>query len=142
MNYDRVSKNIIQEIDGMFDNSRQSIVYDIDGTLIADNGELIVPIYETYVYALEKGIAPVIITAREGSDKNIMLTKQQLSSLGITDYVLMYFRQPGMRSLEEIVRSKLEARKNVLDRGYNTIISIGDNWWDIGEYGGKGFIVG
>ena len=36
---------------------------------------------------------------------------------------------------------KLLARKNLHDSGKKVEISIGDMKWDIGEYGGIGFIV-
>lgn len=119
-------------------NNNSVIVYDIDDTLIANNGEPIIPIINTYNYAKSIGLIPVIITARPGSTENIQKTKEQLHSFGITDYKYMYFRPHDKQDLSTF---KMLSRKNLHDRGYQVIVSIGDMPWDIGQYGGIGFRV-
>jgi hydroxymethylpyrimidine pyrophosphatase-like HAD family hydrolase len=112
------------------------IVYDIDDTLIESSSNLpISPIVDTYKHALSKGFKLAIITARPGTIENIKWTQEQLNIFGITDYTYLYFRPPDK---SDQVEFKLKSRKNLVERGYNVEMSIGDMWWDVGLYGGKG----
>ena len=36
---------------------------------------------------------------------------------------------------------KLQARKDLIAKGYNIIITVGDKLWDIQPLGGNGFLV-
>jgi len=43
--------------------------------------------------------------------------------------------------MNDIKEYKKQARKQIIDYGYTPLMSIGDMYWDIGEYGGIGIIV-
>lgn len=135
-NINTISGAIVRTIDSLKVKSNSIIVYDIDRTLLHDNGKPIVPIVWTYNYALCKGITPVIITAREGNHINISYTNKQLTENGITQYKSIYFRPKG---IDDVARYKFLARKDIFDRGGDVLISVGDMEWDIGLYGGFGF---
>lgn len=132
----QVANQIIQTINSLKINSNSVIIYDIDGTLLDHYGNGVSPIIQTYHHAKNKGLTPVIITARTGSDENINRTKEQLYSQGVIDYKYMYF-MPQYETDQALY--KLFARKNLHERGYDVKISIGDMPWDIGAYGGIGF---
>lgn len=131
----QVGKKIIKIIDNIPIFSNTVIVYDIDGTLLDTNGNPIGPIIDSYIYAKSKGMIPVIITARPAFEKNIMHTREQLSNVGVTEYKYMYFMPLDK---EDQALYKLNARKNLFERGYRVAMSIGDMPWDYGEYGGIG----
>ena len=120
-------------------NNRQAIVFDIDDTLLNTHTLQLIPnIYSFYRYCLQKGYTIFIITARVGTPVNIKATAHQLENLGIRDYKSIYFRQPydiDMHSFKE------NSRKNILNEGHKVIMSLGDNIWDIGKYGGVGVLV-
>lgn len=134
----KVSEKIIETIDNLNFDENSIIVYDIDDTLINKSGEPIIPIINTFMYAKNKGIKTAIITARSGTEINISLTEKQLEKFGITGYKFAYYR-PWYKNDQETF--KLYARKDLFDNGYKVEISIGDMPWDIGLFGGKGFIV-
>jgi predicted secreted acid phosphatase len=111
------------------------IIYDIDNTLIYEDGNPNAPIIATYQYAKNLGFIPVIITARYGTEENIKRTLEQLKEHGITDYRFIFFLHPERN---DPARYKLLARKQLYDRGYKAVMSIGDMPWDYGPYGGIG----
>jgi predicted secreted acid phosphatase len=117
---------------------KKIIVFDIDDTLIDNYGVRINPVYEIYRYAVSQGFTIAIITNRPGGDLNIKITQDQLFINEIRKYRFLYFRNPKRT---DPYRYKSVARKNLHDRGYETILSIGDMPWDIGDYGGLGVIV-
>lgn len=129
---------IINTIDRIEVKHNSVIVYDIDNTLIDQYGQPIHAIIYTYNYAKMRGLKPVIITARKSFDSNIYHTRQQLKNFGITDYIRIYFL-PEEKDNQPVF--KLLSRKNLHDNGYQVEMSLGDMPWDIGEYGGVGFIV-
>jgi len=108
-------------------------IFDIDDTILTEN-QIIKPIFELYQYALENNVYIIFITARDGSNMTQQITIDQLNSFGIK-YDLLYFRPPNMR---DVKKYKKYARKNVVEVGYTPLFSIGDMYWDIGEYGGLG----
>jgi hypothetical protein len=136
MNVNLVAGAIVNTINNLRIRSNSVIIYDIDRTLLHDNGKPIVPIVWTYNYALCKGLRPVIITAREGSQENIEKTKTQLYDSGIRGYKNMYFRP---REIQDVAKYKYLARKDIFEKGDEALISVGDMDWDIGLYGGFGF---
>jgi hypothetical protein len=139
MNYshlEKISTNIKKLIDIIPNNEKNIIIYDIDDTLIDTEGFAITPIINSYKYALQKGIKTVIITARVGTNENINHTIEQLKEYGIDNYVYIYFLPVNKY---DNYQYKFLARKNLYERGYNIIASIGDMPWDIGIYGGIGF---
>jgi predicted secreted acid phosphatase len=110
------------------------IIFDIDDTLLfPDTGQIIEPVFRFYNIIKKLGIKPVIITARVATEDNIKHTQNQLKNLGITDYIKLFFRPENKY---DISYYKLISRKSVVDDGYNVIMSIGDMYWDVGEYGG------
>ena len=133
---DKVVRKVFEKLDQIQIPSNAAIVFDIDHTLIDLTGKPIDPVVYLFHHVKQRGISPVIITAREGTEENIAFTQEQLSSLGITGQTFMYFLAPGKT---DPWRFKWIARKNVHERGLNVIMSIGDEPWDIGEYGGDGF---
>ena len=134
----KIAKDVVNTIDRIKISNNSVIVYDIDDTLIDNNGCPILPVINTYHYAKNSGLTTVIITARPDYDENIQRTIQQLHYFGITGYKYIYFRP---RDKEDQATFKLLARKNLHDRGYHVVASIGDMPWDIGLYGGIGFRV-
>lgn len=133
-----MDRAIINEIDRSPIHPNSVIVYDIDDTLMTPNGVPIWPILNTYNYAKRKGLTPVLITARPSTDENIVYTRRQLERAGIRGYACIYFR-PVER--QDVTRYKRMARRDLHNRGYHVIASVGDTPWDIGDYGGKGFLL-
>jgi predicted secreted acid phosphatase len=117
---------------------RDVVVFDIDDTLINTLGEPIMDVMEFYKYVKIIGFKTIIITAREGTPLNIKLTIDELKRFGISDYQGIYFRDPTQLNIEQY---KINSRKNVLNLGFNTVMSVGDMYWDIGIYGGIGIII-
>lgn len=134
----RLANNILYTLNSINKKSHINpvIVYDIDDTLIDSQGRPIEPIIRTYWHAKNLGFKTVIITARE--DRHIEPTKQQLHSHGIVNYSGLYFR-PSL--VTDLATYKLSARKNIHERGSTVVMSIGDMPFDIGKYGGIGFLV-
>jgi predicted secreted acid phosphatase len=115
-----------------------AVVFDIDDTLIDQRTKkLIQPVYDFYLF-LKSKVVIFIITARPDFERTIQYTKQELERYQITDYKSIYFRK---FTNNDIWKYKLYCRKDIIDKGYNIIISIGDKDWDIGEYGGIGILV-
>ena len=115
-----------------------AIIYDIDDTVIDKYGNPIWPILSTYKYALSKGLKVFIITARVDTFPNNENTIRQLKSVGMGEFEMIFLRPYYMA---DIAKYKLIARKIINDMGFNVIASIGDMPWDMGAYGGKGFLV-
>jgi hypothetical protein len=55
--------------------------------------------------------------------------------------LLEKYADTGIQHIEDIKEFKKMARKGILDKGYTPLMSIGDMYWDVGEYGGIGIIV-
>jgi predicted secreted acid phosphatase len=119
-----------------YKNNKDSVVFDIDQTLINLNGKCIQPIKDVYDCAIKYGFNVFIITARLQSSE--AFTKEQLNSIGINKYMTIYYRSMFEN---DIHRYKLECRKFITSCGYNIIMSIGDSYWDFGEFGGRGILV-
>ncbi len=115
-----------------------AIIFDIDDTLIKSSGGLIGPIKSLYDLASRIGLVLFIVTNRVGTKSNIKETHAELSRYGITGYNTAYFRD---QECDDMWHPKKSARKNIRDRGYKTVMSVGDKPWDVGEYGGIGVIV-
>jgi hypothetical protein len=118
--------------------NRSVIIFDIDDTLIqSSNGKGIADVLQSYYLVNSMGIKPIIITARLYNPYVVNYTYNQLASFGINNPTV-FFCPEGM---SDYGRYKLMTRKSIADRGFNIIMSIGDQPWDIGEYGGYGIIV-
>ncbi len=129
---------IINSINSIRVEHNSVIDYDIDNTLIDNLGRPIEHILYTYRHALYRGLKPVLITARKSSDDSIRYTINQLKNCGVRDYLTIYFLP---EEKNDQTKYKLLARKSLHDNGYRVEMSLGDMPWDIGEYGGIGFIV-
>lgn len=112
-----------------------SVVFDIDGTLLSDD-KPIKPVIYLYNLCKQLGYTIFIITARDSY--GIAETINQLHKLGINDFHSVYFRIP---SVWNIGKFKEASRKSIIDRGYQTILSIGDTSWDVGEFGGHSILL-
>jgi predicted secreted acid phosphatase len=131
-----ISKKALHTLKVMNLPENPAIIFDIDDTLIdSSNGKSIDPIVMIYNYAKMIGIIPIIITSRPGYSRVIEWTKNQLLNNGITGYNSLYLIPVNKI---DSWKFKLYARKNVYQRGYNIVMSLGDQDWDIGEYGGIG----
>jgi hypothetical protein len=114
------------------------IIYDIDDTLLDKNGSPIVPILNTYFYAIKKDYRIIIITARENNKNVVTATIEQLNKIGVTKYDDIFFRPPTLRNL----RTYKENTRTSLTQKYFIIASIGDAPWDVeGKHTGYGFHV-
>jgi len=120
--------------------SRGVIVFDIDDTLIESHTQM--PIHESvefYNYIKHRGYLPVIITAREYTPDNVQITMDTLDKYNINGYAQIYFRSSHVT---DVYNYKKSARKNVNDTIGKVVMSIGDSYWDAGEYGGVPVILG
>jgi predicted secreted acid phosphatase len=115
-----------------------AMVFDIDDTLIDTKNNPIVPVIQLFEYVKTLGITPFIVTNRTGNSGSDFYTREQLASHGIKGYKGIYFRDHTCRNLWI---PKISARKHIYEMGYNTVMSIGDKEWDVGDYGGVGVIV-
>jgi predicted secreted acid phosphatase len=118
--------------------SNSAVVFDIDMTLIDEGGERIEPVCWFYDKVLESGFVPVLITARPSIKEVVDETEFQLYQANIMDYESIYFRN---QSETDYATYKKNCRRNLWNRGYKVIMSIGDKPWDIGEYGGIGVLL-
>jgi predicted secreted acid phosphatase len=121
-------------------NKQQAVIFDIDGTLVHEHtwSNPIWSVINFCNYCKEIGIATIIVTARPAWDKNIELTKNALKKLGL-NCDLFFFRKPDYEDLNNF---KLSTRHYISTcENYNVLMSIGDNVWDIGEYGGTGILM-
>jgi predicted secreted acid phosphatase len=117
-----------------------AIVFDIDGTLVYD-GSWDKPIWSVINfcnYCKDIGIATMIVTARGGWETNIEKTKQSLRDLGLS-CDSFFFRKPDDH---EIAKFKTNVRRYMNQAtNFNVLISIGDNPWDMGQWGGTGVLM-
>jgi predicted secreted acid phosphatase len=116
------------------------VIFDIDNTLFDNDGNVIEQTLLFYKYLKMKNVNIFFITSRPGIEEGIKYTIDQLDSIGITknQYESMYFIKPNKT---DVFKFKLDARYSIFKRGFNIILSIGDNLSDIGEYGGEGILV-
>ena len=115
------------------------VVFDIDDTLLHTDGNPILPMINLYNYVKSLDMVPIIITYRSGDPKSIEYTRKQLDYHGITGYRFLYCRPPDR--ITDPYRYKFISRKNATERGYKIVMSFGDQNWDIGQYGGMGYIL-
>lgn len=134
-----ISYSVIDTINRMHIPEYAVMVFDIDCTLIDNRGQCILPIINLFNHVKDRGIIPIIITNRLGDPDNVKYTQNQLAQCGIAGYRSLYFRSPNRE--DNPYRYKEKARKSIHERGMAVIASIGDQPWDIGNYGGIGFIL-
>lgn len=112
-----------------------SVVFDIDGTLL-NHDKPIKPVVYLYNLCKELGYTVFIVTARDSMGINE--TIDMLHKLNITGFHSAYFRSP---SVWNISKFKESCRKSIIDKGYLTVLSIGDTSWDTGRHGGHGILL-
>lgn len=119
-----------------------AVVFDIDGTLLVDGiyapnseEEIIMEVYNFLLYLQNMDITIFIITARPDSPKNRLLTSKMLDELNIHyEYLYMW----DLNIFETATIFKTISRQDIEIQGHKIIMSLGDNEWDYGDYGGLG----
>jgi len=118
------------------------VFFDIDDTLLRPWAQIptpVQPVLDFYKYLTSHGYNVAIITARSDFEENVKYTVNDLKNIGIeNDYKYLILRPQDMQDVKEF---KKMARKEILNKGYTALMSIGDMYWDVGEYGGIGIIV-
>lgn len=111
------------------------IIFNIDNTLIHEDGQLLTDIVNIYNYALQLDIKIFIITNRNGSSQEIIdTTLLELKNNNLNSYEAIYFKKYENRNDSSF---KINSRKNIISKGYNIILCIGSNDTDIyGEFTG------
>jgi len=120
---------------------RDIVFFDIDDTLLRpyENNKPVKPVLDFYNYLVENGYNIAIITARLYTEENLNYTLSDLKSVGIeNNYKYLFLRNINEFNTKEY---KKNARKQVVDDGYIPLMSLGDMYWDMGEYGGIGILV-
>lgn len=134
--HDKIVNDVLLKVADMILPPNPVMIFDIDYTLLNGQGRSNPAIVWLYNTLKKRGITPIIITARAAYEENIKNTKIQLKNAGVSDAALLYFR-PSEKN--DIRKYKYEARYAVYKQNYNAIMSIGDEYWDIGAFGGLGF---
>ena len=138
VNMNKISDDVINYLSQLTLKDKDCIVFDIDETLLDLNGNVIQPIVDIYNYAKKRNVLISIITARTGTLRVVEYTTTQLKNKNITGWKYLYLR-PNIN--EDPFIYKENARKSLVVKGYNIIMSIGDQSFDIGKYGGKGILL-
>tara|TARA_Y100000385_G_C13038438_1_gene614116 strand:+ start:125 stop:595 length:471 start_codon:yes stop_codon:yes gene_type:complete len=135
---ERSAKTIIDAYANFANRFDYAVVFDIDDTLISVRSFGITPMINLYRYSLELGFFVVIVTARAEGPGSQDYTLRQLTEYGIPHPHLIYLRPPS----EDPDIFKTAARLNVQNHhNKQVIMSLGDNKYDVGDYGGIGFLL-
>lgn len=121
-------------------NMGEAIVFDLDGTIIYDHSWdiPIKPMIDFINYCTQRNIKIIIITARPGFKNNIDNTRNSLEKLSIV-CDNFFFKNPDFKDVKIF---KINARDYVTKNlNLNILMSIGDNEWDMGEFGGLGILM-
>lgn len=112
---------------------KPAIIFDIDNTLIDEKNYLLQPISCIYHYAQMLNIQVFTITERFAEEIIIFNTISLMKSYGLQNS-FYYFRKYSSKNIWSF---KFNSRKDIVKRGYNIIMSVGDSNWDIcGKYVG------
>ena len=144
MSYAEISESAINILNGLQLPEKPAIVFDIDDTLIFDSFSSkgmrsgcnyeIIKIYNT---AKSLNISPILITNRPGIPNVVELTLELLKSCNIEGFVSIYFRPALEHEMNNPYTYKTYARRHATEQdNYNIVMSIGDQPWDVGDYGG------
>jgi len=144
MSYAEISNSAINILKQLELPKNPAIVFDIDDTLVFDsyysNGMrsgCIPEIIKLYNTAKSLKISPIIITNRGGVDKVVEITLELLKSCNITDFVSIYFKPMSNIQMNNPYTYKRLARQHATEQdNYNIVMSVGDQPWDVGDYGG------
>ena len=121
-------------------NMQEAIVLDLDGTIVYDGSwdTLILPVVQFINYCHKNGIKIIIVTARPGHENNVNKTKESLTKKSII-CDRFFFLNPSFKNVRLF---KTNAREYITKNlKLNILMSIGDNDWDMGEYGGLGVLM-
>jgi hypothetical protein len=117
------------------------VVFDIDGTILVDGvfapknyNEVIHDIYQFLLYLQSIEVPIFIITARPDYSHNRKETEKMLKNMNI-NYTHLFMHNQNKNNHIDF---KTNSRKKILMNGYKVIMSLGDNYWDYGQYGGLG----
>ena len=117
-------------------NTKNAVLsFDLDETLIDLSGNRKEDVCYIYNYAKKLGFKLAIITYRMYSNYSAEYTIEQLKKNNLDHYDFLYLC-PN-RTIDPWT-FKRDSRKNITDKGYHVVMSFGDEFWDIGEYGGIG----
>ena len=131
--------NKINELMTLYSEQKMCIIFDIDDTLISSiDNKIIKHTFAVYNYCVKIGLPIFIITARNALQSNIKYTQKELEKHNIINYNSIYFRPINNF---DIFQYKYNCRKDIYDKGYFCIMSLGDQLTDIGEYGGFGVLI-
>lgn len=144
MSYAEISESAIKILQKIKLPKNPAIVFDIDDTLIFDSfsskgmrSGCIPEIVKLYNTSKSLNISPIIITNRAGIDNVVEITLDLLKSCNITDFVSAYFRPIYNPEMNNPYTYKTTARKHATEQdNYNIVMSVGDQPWDVGDYGG------
>lgn len=109
------------------------IIFDVDDTLVDKDFNPIHSVVNFFNWCKQQELTPIIITARAGTPENIEFTINSLDKLSITGYSYIYFRKV---SQNDVYSFKKNCRRDVNTNIGTIIASVGDMFWDVGEYGG------
>ena len=88
------------------------IIFNIDNTLIHEDGQLLTDIVNIYNYALQLDIKIFIITNRNGSSQEIIdTTLLELKNNNLNSYEAIYFKKYENRNDSSF---KINSRKNII----------------------------
>ncbi len=105
--------------------------------ILAANSPAIKPTLALYQTALDNGVEVFFVTGRFNSE--LTATKKNLLNAGYKNWTEIYVR-PDEYKKHSIISFKANSRKNIEDKGYIVVASIGDQYSDIkGGYALKGF---
>ena len=112
-----------------------TVVFDIDDTLITPEGLPYEYIIDLFRWCRQQNFRIAIITARPDVSEAHMFTRHQLGRVGIhLDSVdTMYFRP--LHDMD-VKACKEAARKDLWNKGYRVVMTVGNDDWDHGLYGG------
>lgn len=115
-------------------NEKNIVIFDIDDTLICSQTRQPIPhVIDFFNYLDHFKVNKVLITARTAHPEVIQYTLNQLKELKITGYSKIFFRPSHQL---DIAHFKKMSRKALVEEGYIPLMSIGDMYWDAGEFGG------
>ena len=125
-----------------------AVVFDIDGTIIMDDqsyfdmSTIIDSVYNFYQYLQKRGdIRIFVITARAYKNFESTNDPYYLEVLDMLNKINCFPDKLDLWSYSkyaDVTTYKKEKRRELWNQNYNILMSLGDNVWDYGEFGGLG----
>ena len=107
-----------------------SVVFDIDDTLIQQNGMVILPMQRAFVLLKKMGVQVHVVTARPDRGQNRALTVAQMKANGLGDYDSIELAPPSERTARGITAFKERCRQQIA-RTTRLLATVGDSAWDL-----------